>query len=72
MVSVLNRLISSRKIATALVTILGDIGLVWGFDVPADQMMQGVGLAWNLLGLMLTGSQAVLDFKWGSPSDGTG
>lgn len=69
---VLMRIVSSKKVALAAVTLLGDIGLVWGFDVPVEQLTQGVGAVWNGLGALLITSQSLLDLKWGSPSDGTG
>ncbi len=71
LLKVLQRIVNSRKSMLALIDILGNVGLVWGFGVPADQLMEGAGLVWNLLGTLLITLQGIIDAAQGSPSDGT-
>lgn len=72
MLDALQRLLGSKKALIALVTVLGDLLLVWGLDVPVEQINEGIGLVWNSLGAGLLTIQGLLDIRWGSPSDGTG
>lgn len=69
--NVAQRILDSKKAVIALVTVLGDLGLVWGLDVPVEQITEGIGLVWNGLGALLISVQGLLDIRWGSPSDGT-
>ncbi len=68
---VLKRIVNSRKSVLALVTLLGNVGLTWGFNVPVEQLTSGVGAVWNGLGALLITAQGVIDAVQGSPSDGT-
>ncbi len=68
---VLRRIVNSRKSLLAVITLLGNVGLVWGFDVPVEQLTAGAGAVWNGLGALLITVQGVIDAAQGSPSDGT-
>ncbi len=71
LLKVLQRIVFSRKSALVAITLLGDIGLVWGFDIPSEQLTAGAGAVWNGLGALLVTVQGVIDAVQGSPSDGT-
>lgn len=64
---VLKRIINSKKTVLAMVPIISTlVGDVFGFD-PTEGLLAVVNAAFSLL---LVG-QIALDYKHGSPSDGT-
>lgn len=69
MVSILKRIILSKKSVLATLVILVDLLAVWGFDVPKEQITEGVMGVFNGLGGLLILSQGVIDAVHGSPSD---
>lgn len=69
MLNVLKRIIVSKKSVLATLVILVDLLVVWGFDVPKEEITEGVLGIFNGLGGVLIVSQAVIDAVHGSPSD---
>lgn len=72
MLNVLKRIILSKKSVLATLVILVDMLAVWGFDVPKEQITEGVLGIFNGLGGLLILSQGVIDAVHGSPSDANG
>lgn len=72
MVSVLKRIILSKKSVLATVVILVDLLAVWGFDVPKEEVTTGVLGVFNALGALLVIVQGAIDTVNGSPSDANG
>ena len=72
MLNVLKRIILSKKSVLATLLIVVDLLAVWGFDVPKDEITEGVLGVFNGLGGLLIVSQAVIDAVNGSPSDANG
>lgn len=65
---VMMRIIGSKKVILMLVPILANaLAAVGGFAVPTDTVMLLVDGAFG----MLVGIQGMIDFKWGSRSDGS-
>ncbi len=66
---VIRRIIGSKKVILALVPILVNVvASMGGIAVPSDSMMLLVDGTFALL----VGVQGLLDFKYGSQSDGSG
>lgn len=72
MVNVLKRIIVSKKAVLATLVIVIDLLAVWGFDVPKEEITEGVLGIFNGLGGLLIVSQAAIDTVNGSPSDKNG
>ena len=72
MLAVLKRIIVSKKSVLATVLVLVDLAAVWGFDVPKEEITEGVLGIFNGLGALLIAAQAVIDAVHGSPSDKNG
>jgi hypothetical protein len=67
--NVIRRIIGSKKVILALVPILVNVvASMGGFAVPSDTVMLLVDGTFG----MLVGIQGLIDFKWGSQSDGSG
>lgn len=69
MIGVLKRIILSKKSVLATLVILVDLLAVWGFDVPKEEITEGVMGIFNGLGGLLIIAQAAIDTFNGSPSD---
>jgi hypothetical protein len=67
MLEVLNRIIHSKKVMLGLIGMLLTIAIDMGMPDVSDVVIQGVEA---LFALLIT-IQGALDFKHGSPSDGT-
>ena len=72
MLNVLKRIVLSKKSVLATVLIVVDLLAVWGFDIPKEEVTQGVLGVFNGLGALLIAAQAVIDAVHGSPSDANG
>lgn len=72
MVSIIKRIILSKKSVLATVVVLVDLAAVWGFDVPKEEVTAGVLGVFNMLGALLIAGQAIIDAVNGSPSDKNG
>lgn len=72
MVNLLKRIILSKKSVLATILILVDLLAVWGFDVPKEEVTEGVLGVFNGLGALLILAQAAIDTVHGSPSDKNG
>lgn len=72
MLTVLKRIIVSKKAVLATLVVLVDLLAVWGFDVPKEEITEGVLGIFNGLGGLLIVSQALIDAVNGSPSDRNG
>jgi len=72
MIGVLKRIILSKKSVLATVVLLVDLLAVWGFDVPKEEITEGVFGIFNGLGGLLIIAQAAIDTVNGSPSDANG
>lgn len=72
MLNVLKRIILSKKSVLALLLLAVDMLAVVGFDVPKEEITEGVLGIFNGLGGLLIVSQAVIDAVNGSPSDKNG
>ncbi len=72
MLNVLKRIVLSKKSVLATIVILVDLVAVWGFDVPKEEITDGVIGVFNGLGALLIAAQAVIDAVHGSPSDANG
>ena len=72
MITILKRIILSKKAVLATVLILVDLLAVWGFDVPKEEVTEGVLGVFNGLGAILILAQAAIDTVHGSPSDRNG
>ncbi len=72
MIAVLKRIIVSKKSVLATLLVLVDLLAVWGFDVPKEEITEGVLGVFNGLGALLIAAQAVIDAVHGSPSDANG
>lgn len=72
MLSVLKRIVLSKKSVLATVVIVVDLLAVWGFDIPKEEVTAGVLGIFNGLGALLIAAQAVIDAVHGSPSDANG
>lgn len=72
MVAVLKRIIISKKSVLATLGLAVNMLAVWGFDVPKEQLTEGVLGIFNALDGLLIASQALIDAVHGSPSDKNG
>lgn len=72
MINVLKRIILSKKSVLASIAILVNLVATWGFDVPKEELTQGVLGIFNALDGLLILSQAIIDAVHGSPSDKNG
>ena len=71
LLDVLRRIINSKKVVLATIVLLVDVGAIWGFNIPAEQLTEGIGAAWNGFGALLVAAQGVIDAAQGSASDGS-
>ncbi len=72
MLNVLKRIALSRKSVLASIAIVVNLIATWGFDVPKEELTQGVLGLFNALDALLIVSQAIIDAVHGSPSDRNG
>lgn len=64
----LSRIIGSKKVVLSLVPIVASLAATYTGHDPLEGLTAVVNLAFAQLVII----QGVLDFKWGSASDGTG
>jgi len=71
-VSAVRRIVASKKVLLQLVVAAANAAAVYGFEVPVEQLTEGIGLLLNVAAQGVVLGQWALDLRWGSPSDGTG